>query len=317
MKLRCLWPVVQPRLVRFSSFIGRLLDLEKLHHGVKPTKQLEHTSYRGDASSKFCRPLEDLANHARFDLRTRQADVSEENEGQTCDPCNKSADPEKRVEGPDNGRAMLPFIYATSPLDEVEHLARLDHVLIQPEEVHNHVEVASSASNHWRGTPLENGRTSSRIKNLGHLIKHAVEFGSGLACILRLTWPVQQTAKLCPADIPGKFVAKLIEERNPTIVLNEGDATIIGHLNSLANVRVDAPAVASPNTKKDVVAGCISRLVRLVVGLTRLWNRIECLGDSALLRLGIGERWMTWGTHDDSYVGHMNVEVRLTPDLGQ
>jgi hypothetical protein len=32
--------------------------------------------------------------------------------------------------------------------------------------------------------------------------------------------------------------------------------------NSSANVRVDAPAVASLNSKKDVVAGCISRLVR-------------------------------------------------------
>jgi predicted RNA-binding protein (virulence factor B family) len=29
-----------------------------------------------------------------------------------------------------------------------------------------------------------------------------------------------------------------------------------------SNVRVDAPAVASSNSKKDVVAGCIPRLVR-------------------------------------------------------
>jgi hypothetical protein len=32
----------------------------------------------------------------------------------------------------------------------------------------------------------------------------------------------------------------------------------------MQNVRVDAPAVASLNSKKDVVAGCISRLVRFL-----------------------------------------------------
>jgi hypothetical protein len=245
---RGLVAVVWHYLLCASSFWDKVKELKDM---IKPIKQLQSTSDCGNAGGQFDQTLKRLAEGIGLDSTDSETKVGKKPEWHPCHPRKYTPDPEKWVEGSYDRRPMLLLVDAACPLDEIENLAWRDHVIPQPENVHDDVEIASAPADCRRWTPLENWRNTGGNQYHGDFIKHPIHLGTGLRSLLSIMRSFKAPPRVGPFKIPGIEVAELIQDRDTPVILEVGDAVVSGHLISSHNVKVLATAAQEPENQEE------------------------------------------------------------------
>ena len=160
----------QEILPAFAGITSPCRNSNPCKERIEQTNSFQCSCNRAKTSCKFHNSLKHLTNRVSFYPLSRHSKMHKESKWKTSNPSKCASHPKKWIKCSDERSLIISLIFTDGALKHISDLNGFNLILMQPEDINNHINISAVAPNRWWRTPTENRRNANRSHNSRHFV---------------------------------------------------------------------------------------------------------------------------------------------------